>query len=63
MKRFKKNGRITKASNKIDPASSTNKSWWFHPVPNKGGATTNFEIPEKMFERELKEFKEGIINA
>ena len=64
MKRFKKNGRIIKASNAIDPARSTNKSWGFHPVPNKGGATTNFEIPEEMFKRELAEYLNGgVVNA
>lgn len=63
MRRFKKNGRITKATNAIDPATTTSKDWGFTPVPNKGGATTNCEISEKVFERELKEMKEGIINA
>ena len=65
MKRFKKNGRIFKASNAIDPARSTNKSWGFHPVPNKGGATTNFEIPADMFIRELGEYllNGGVVNA
>ena len=63
MKRFKKNGRIIKATNAIAPASSTNKSWGFHPVPSKGGKTTNWECPEWMFDRELEDLKEGVINA
>lgn len=62
MKRFKKNKRINKATNAIDPATTTSKTWGFKPIPGKGGATTNFEIPDWMFDRELKEM-EGIINA
>jgi hypothetical protein len=63
MKFSKKNRRVTKASNAIDPATTTSKKWGFNPIPGKGGATTNFEIPEWMFERELNDMKEGIINA
>ncbi len=63
MKYFKKNRRVTKATNAIDPATTTSKRWGFIPVPNKCGKTTNFEIPEWMFDRELKEMKGGIINA
>jgi hypothetical protein len=63
MKYFKKNRRVTKATNAIDPATTTSKNWGFIPVPNKCGKTTNFEIPEDMFKRELKEMKEGIIHA
>ena len=51
-------------SNGIDPATTTNKNWGFKPVPNKGGATTNFEIPEWMFKRELEEYLNGgVVNA
>ena len=60
---MKKRKLRTIGSNGIDPASTTNKDWGFKPVPNKGGATTNYIIPEWMFERELKELKEGFINA
>ncbi len=64
MRRFKKNGRITKATNAIDPATTTSKDWGFTPVPNKGGATTNFVIPDWMFDRELEEYKNGgAVNA
>ena len=63
MKVFKKNKRIIKGTNAIDPATSTSKNWGFTPVPNKGGNTTNFVIPEWMFERELNDMKEGIIHA
>jgi hypothetical protein len=63
MRYTKKNRRITKANNAIDPATSTSKNWGFVPVPGKGGATTNFEIPERMFAEELKYMKEGAINA
>ena len=63
MRVFKKNRRVNKATNANDPATTTNKNWGFKPVPNKGGKTTNFEIPEWMFERELNDMKEGIIHA
>ena len=59
MKKFKKIG-----SNAIDPATSTAKNFGFRPVPNKGGATTNYVIPDWMFDRELEEFKNGgVFNA
>ena len=45
-------------SNSIDSATTNHKDWGFAPVPNKGGATTNFEIPEWMFKRELKKMEE-----
>ena len=51
-KNYKK---VTKLTNAIDPATTTAKDWGFHPVPGKGGKTTNFEIPDWMFQRELEE--------
>jgi hypothetical protein len=63
MRVFKKNKRIIKGTNAIDPATSTSKNWGYTPVPNKGGKTTNYEIPEWMFDRELNDMKEGIIHA
>ena len=63
MKRFKKNGRVIKASNAIDAATTTSKTFGYIPIPGKGGATTNYEIPDWMFDRELQDMKEGIINA
>lgn len=59
-KNYKK---IFKFTNAIDPASTTSKDWGFIPVSGKGGKTTNAEIPEWMFDRELKDMEEGIINA
>jgi hypothetical protein len=59
-KNYKK---ITKLTNALDPASTTNKDWGFIPVPGKGGNTTNFEIPEWMFKRELEEMEGGVVNA
>lgn len=53
----------TIGSNAIDPATTTSKHWGFHPVPGKGGATTNYEIPEWMFNREMQDMKEGLANA
>ena len=49
----------TIGSNAIDPATTTSKHWGFRPCPNKGGATTNYEIPEWMFNREMQDMKEG----
>lgn len=50
-----KNRKLQKVgSNAIDPATTHNMTWGFNPVPNKGGATTNFAIPEWMFDAELK---------
>lgn len=59
MKRFKRNGRTIKGTNAIDPATTTSKDWGFTPVSGKGGATTNFVIPEWMFDRELEEMYDG----
>ena len=48
---------LKKKNNAIDPAAPA--SVWGKGVPGKGGATTNFEIPEWMFKRELEEMMEG----
>ena len=59
-----KKRRFTRGSNAIDAATTTNKDWGFKPVPGKGGASTNSEIPDWMFEKELKERKNGgAVNA
>ena len=63
MKRYRKNGRVFKGTNAIDPATTTSKDFGYIPVPGKCGKTTNFEIPDWMFDRELQDMKEGIINA
>ena len=42
MKKWQKIG-----SNEVDPATTTAKNWGFHPVPNKGGKTTNTIIYSK----------------
>lgn len=45
-------------------ATTTSKDWGFIPVPGKGGNTTNAEIPEWMFQRELNDMMEGgAVNA
>lgn len=44
-------------------ATTNNKDWGYIPVPNKGGATTNYEIPEWMFQRELEDLEGGAVNA
>jgi hypothetical protein len=63
MRYIRKNRRTIKATNAIDGSTSTSRNFGYVPVPGKGGATTNFEIPDWMFDRELKEMKEGMIHA
>lgn len=41
---MRKNRKPIKATNAIEPATTTGKNWGFVPVPNKGGKTTNGEI-------------------
>ena len=59
-KNYKK---ITKLTNAIDSATTTAKNWGFAPVPGKGGNTTNAEIPEWLFLRELDDMEGGAVNA
>lgn len=56
---MKKNRTINRATNAVDPATTTAKDFGFIPVPNKGGKTTNFVIPESLFKRELEEYLKG----
>ena len=49
--------RILKANNAVEPAAPASR--WCKGVPGKGGKTTNYEIPEWMFQRELKDLMEG----
>ena len=59
-----KKRKFSRGSNAIDPATTTSKDWGYTPVPGKGGASTNFAIPDWMFDRELKEAKNGgAVNA
>lgn len=58
-KNYKK---LIRMNNAIDPATTTAKDWGFHPIPGKGGKTTNSVITDRMFQRELKEM-EGHANA
>ena len=55
--------KLTRLTNAVEPATTTSKDWGFIPVSGKGGKTTNAEIPEWMFDRELKDLKEGVLNA
>lgn len=57
-KNYKK---LLKMNNAIDAAAPA--SVWGKGVPGKPGKTTNFEIPEWMFKRELEEMMEGKANA
>lgn len=64
MKVFKKKRRIIRATNAIDGAT-TRPCWGkkvhgYPGIAGKGGMTTNFSIPEWMFDKELKE---GLQNA
>ena len=60
-KNYKK---VTRLTNAIDTASTRSKAFGFIPVPGKGGNTTNAEIPEWMFQRELNDMMEGgAVNA
>lgn len=63
MKTTRKNRKIIRATNAIDGATTTGKNWGYIPVSGKGGSTTNFEIPEWMFDRELEDMMEGKNNA
>ena len=55
MKKYYKS--ILKANNAVEPAAPA--SVWGKGVPGKPGRTTNSEIPEWMFKRELKDMMEG----
>ena len=55
MRYFMNNRTIIRMTNAVDPATTTSADFGFKPVPGKGGKTTNFEIPESMFKRELEE--------
>lgn len=61
-KRYKRNRKLANYWGTMY-ATTTNADWGFIPIPGKGGATLNFEIPEWMFQRELKEMMEGAANA
>ncbi|MGM9683147.1 MAG: hypothetical protein ACI3XQ_06075 [Eubacteriales bacterium] len=57
---MKKNyNRILRMNNSVEPAAPARV--WGKGVPGKFGKSTNFEIPEWMFTRELDE-KNGISN-
>ena len=62
---MKKNRKINRATNAIDPATTTNKDWGFTPVPNKGGKTTNYDAELKDAECRKIIFGEngGAVNA
>ena len=65
---MKKHKLQTIRSNAIDPATSPIR-WGKHAskkylgCAGKGGDTTNFEIPAWIFERELLDYKEGVLDA
>lgn len=68
MRYTKENKRIIKATNAIDAATSSvcwgKRAKHYKGCAGKGGATTNFVIPDWMFDRELEEFKNGgVFNA
>lgn len=51
--------KIIRMTNAIDGATSTGKNFGFYPVSGKGGKTTNYLIPEWMFDRELEDMMGG----
>lgn len=53
MKYNKRNRRIIRATNAVEPAAPA--SVWCKGVPGKGGKTLNYVIPEWMFQRELND--------
>ena len=55
MKKCRKN----KRNRYSNVATTTSKDWGLGPVPCKGGKTTNHEIQESMFQREMREQKKG----
>lgn len=60
MKKYKS----IKATNAVEPATGKFKHKGFKVgkgIPSKGGNTTNFEIPEWMFDEELKLKNSGVI--
>lgn len=63
MRYIMNNRKVIRATNAVDPATTTSAAFGFKPVPNKGGKTTNFEIPESVFKRELGEMLIADINA
>ena len=63
MRYIKNNRKVIGATNAVDPATTTSADFGFKPVPNKGGKTTNFEIPESVFKRELGEMLIADLNA
>ena len=63
MRYIKNNRKVIRATNAVDPATTTSADFGFKPVLNKGGKTTNFEIPEWMFKRELEEMLIASLNA
>lgn len=59
MKKYKS----IKANNAVEPATAKFKHKGFKVgkgIPSKGGNTTNFEIPEWMFDEELKLMNSGV---
>ena len=67
MKYIRKKRKIIRTTNAIDGAT-TRPCWGkkvhgYPGVAGKGGSTTNNVIHDAVFARELKELKEGILNA
>jgi len=63
MKRFRKNGRVNKATNAIGEATTTSKDFGYVPIPGKGGASANYDAELK--DEEIKKIirKVGTSNA
>ena len=61
-KNYKK---LLRANNAIDPANTTARNWGFHPIPSKGGATTNYDdaLPDQVVRVMIRGRKAGGANA
>ena len=55
MKKHRKN----KRNRYSNAATTTSKDWGLGAISGKGGKTTNHEIQESMFQREMREQKKG----
>lgn len=61
-KNYKK---LIRMNNAIDPATTTARNFGFHPIPGKGGKTTNYDETLSINETRIKIYgrKGGEANA
>ena len=56
---MKKHRKGKRTNNRRVAATTTSKDWGLGAISGKGGKTTNHEIQETMFQRELREMNKG----